>query len=387
MSRRIGLAIGTRAARAVALDPDHAIVAVAESAPTPDQAATVMQLIDRLGVAADEADRVVLATSALVRPLRRPEQCARVGVLRIGAPACAAVPPFNRWPTDLTAAVRGPVEMVRGGHGYDGRPSADLEVAAVEAFARRCRGAVDAVAVTAVHAQANRAHEELAARLLTDVLGPEIPVVTGGDDGGLGLLERENTAILDAALSPAARRTTDDVAAALAERGMTDELYLLRGNGTAFPAPAAAARPLRTVGALRGAAQVGAAHCAGEDRRPQETGRLVEVLGIRTNLRELRLPAAPAADAHAAAVGAAIAEAAGSIDRIFWLGQRSRSDAIAEARQLAEQAAIRAGADPLRLREPTVHEALMTYVPSSCMRIRVQAVGPILTVARPGEQP
>jgi hypothetical protein len=73
-------------------------------------------------------------------------------------------------------------------------------------------------------------------------------------------------------------------------------------------------------------------------------------------------------------------EAAGSTDRIFWLGERTRAEVIAEARVMAEQSAIRAGADPRRLRVPAVHEALMTYVPASCIRIRVQAVGPILTL-------
>lgn len=441
-ARRIGVAVGAGKATAAVLGRDDEVSARATLPAGPDLADTVAALFDRLGTAAaaEDLSRVVVATSALTRPLHRPEQCARVGVLRIGAPACAAVPPFTQWPSALAGAVVGPIAMVRGGHGYDGRASADLDVAAVEAFGRRCRGVVAAVAVTAVHAQASRAHEEQAALLLGDLLGPDIEIVTGGDDGGLGLLERENTAVLDAALAPAARREVDRIAAVMSRRGMPDELYVLRGDGTVFPAQAAARRPLRTVGALHSAARVGGAHLAGEtsavvvdddgarvrisseiDGRPQESGRLVEVAGIRTNLRELRvttLPAHPRREAferavagldaplvlvgaagrfsdaqlpgrilrppdaaYAAAIGAAVGEAAGSVDRIFWLGERGRAEAIAEARTLAEQAAIRAGADPLRLRAPAVHEALMTYVPASCIRIRVQAVGPILTVS------
>ena len=175
----------------------------------------------------------------------------------------------------------------------------------MEAFGRRCHGAVGAVAVTAVHAQASRAHEEQAALVLGDVLGPDVAIVTGSDDGGLGLLERENTAVLDAALAPAARRVLDGIAALMAARGMPDELYVMRGDGTVFPAQAAARRPLRTVGALH------VRISSPIDGRPQESGRLVEVLGIRTNLRELRvtqvpahLPRAASADAeYAAAIG------------------------------------------------------------------------------------
>ncbi len=452
MSGRIGLAVGGRQATAVVLGSDNEVLARAavssgDLGADGAIAAAVAALFESLGNAAAPGTvaRVVLAT-ALSRPLYRPADCAAVGVLRIGAPAGNAVPPFTRWPTDLTRVVRGRVAMVRGGHEYDGRRSAPVDLAAVQAFGLECRGQVAAVAVTAIHAQANRDDEDQAARVLGDVLGPEVPVITGGQDGGLGLLERENTAVLDAALAPAARRTIDQLAAVMTARGLPDELYLVRGDGTAFPAQAAARRPLRTVGALHSSARSGGAQLAGtstavvlddDGRRmrisavvggwPQESGRLVEVLGIRTNLRELRvtdvpertraaaiaraaagldaplvlvgdaeqLPDAvlpdsvagralrPADGKYAAAIGAAVAEAAGSTDRIFWLGGRSRGEAIAEARLLAEQDAIRAGADPRSLRVPAVQEALMTYVPAPCIRIRVRAVGPILTAARP----
>lgn len=449
--RRIGLAIGRRDACAVVLGPEHEVLARAVlpdnannyDPPDADPAATVAALLDALGAAAapERVARIVLA-AALTRPLHRPAECARVGVLRIGAPATASVPPFPSWPDRLTAAVRGPVALVAGGHEYDGRVAAPLDRAAVEAFARTCRTRrepVAAVAVTAVHAQANGEHEQEAAVLLADALGPEVPVVTGGDEGGLGLLERENAAILDAALAPTARRVMDGVGAVLAERGLVDELYLVHGDGTVFPAQSAARRPLRTVGALHSSARVGGVHLAGEatvvvidddgrrvrvsaavDGWPQESGRLVEVLGIRTNLREVRVTEAPA-DApgptiaravagltgplvlvrnarrlpdlllpgrvlrpddapFAAAIGAAVGEAAGTVDRIFWLGERSRAEVVAEARGLAAEAAIRAGADPRRVRIGTVSETLMTYVPTSCIRIRVRAVGPVLTV-------
>ncbi len=436
---RVGLAVGGALDAGVVLDAEDEVLARCAVPGEGGLAHRVAALFDALGDAVEPAaiDRVVLATS-LTRPLYRPKACALVGVLRIGAPAGNSVPPFTRWPADLTAVVRGPVSMVAGGHDYDGREAAALDAGAVEAFAQRCRGVARAVAVTAINAQANRAHEERAARILGDVLGPDIPVVTGGDEGGLGLLERENAAVLDATLSPAAHRALDEVFAVMAARGMPDELYLLRGDGTVFPAQSAARRPFRTAGALHSSARTGGVHLAGEstvvvvdddgrglrvsssvDGWPQESGRLVEVLGIRTNLRELRVTAVPPesrsdmleravagldapvvlvrgaarlpdyvlpdrvlrpADAdYAAAIGAAVGEAAGSTDRIFWLGERTRTEVIAEARQLAEQSAVRAGADPRRLRVGAVHETLMTYVPASCIAMRVRAVGPVLS--------
>lgn len=81
---------------------------------------------------------------------------------------------------------------------------------------------------------------------------------------------------------------------------------------------------------------------------------------------------------HAAvanAIGAAIAQVSGEVDRVFSLEGRSRDSALAEAKAEAERLAVEAGADPATVSVVEVDEIPLAYLPSNAVRIRVKAVG------------
>ncbi|MGV9295969.1 hydantoinase/oxoprolinase N-terminal domain-containing protein [Amycolatopsis sp. NPDC003676] len=411
--------------RAAALDETSRIVASYRGT---DSAA---RLLDALlaKVDAEAVDRVV---AILPEPV---PTGSRIGILRIGG--ATALPPLAGWPVEMSTALAGPVATVRGGHEYDGTASAPLDLAAVVEFARRCAGNVRAVAVSGVHGLENPDHEQQAATLLAEVLGPDVPVRKGSETEAIGLLERENTAVLDASLAEFTRARIEELGTAVRKHNPKAELYLVRGDGTVLPELAAQRHATACLGAARAALLHGAARLAGvpaavvveatgsqilvgttRDGLLPESGAHREFGGIRIGWRlprltvldrEGSLPAAvararyghddlpvvligdrPLPDALrppdadlAAAVGAATAEAAGSVDRIFWQGAGGREDSAARARQLARDAAIRAGADPRTLRETPVKEALMTYVPVPAARLQATAVGPILEPVAP----
>jgi len=81
--------------------------------------------------------------------------------------------------------------------------------------------------------------------------------------------------------------------------------------------------------------------------------------------------------AVANAYGAAIAEASGEVDRVYRYDSSSREACLADARQLATEAAIRAGADPDQVRITAVAEIPMSYVPGGGCRVQVKAAGPL----------
>jgi N-methylhydantoinase A/oxoprolinase/acetone carboxylase beta subunit len=79
--------------------------------------------------------------------------------------------------------------------------------------------------------------------------------------------------------------------------------------------------------------------------------------------------------AVANAVGAAIAQVSGEVDQIFQ--NLSRDDAIARARQLAEDKVVEAGADCTTLNVVEVEDLLLSYLPGNSLRTRVRVVGEI----------
>ncbi|MCW2948080.1 MAG: Hydantoinase/oxoprolinase [Actinoallomurus sp.] len=82
------------------------------------------------------------------------------------------------------------------------------------------------------------------------------------------------------------------------------------------------------------------------------------------------------------AFGAAIAEASGAVDRVYRYEPKGRGACLAEARELASAAAVRAGADPDRLRITSVHEVPLSYLPGRACRVQVKAAGPLAGAAR-----
>src|SRR2546422_607780 len=79
--------------------------------------------------------------------------------------------------------------------------------------------------------------------------------------------------------------------------------------------------------------------------------------------------------AVANAVGAAIAQISGEVDYTVTLGTRSRDEALAQAKALALERAITAGAHPHTVEVVDVEEIPLTYLPSNALRLRVKAVG------------
>jgi N-methylhydantoinase A/oxoprolinase/acetone carboxylase beta subunit len=81
--------------------------------------------------------------------------------------------------------------------------------------------------------------------------------------------------------------------------------------------------------------------------------------------------------AVANAYGAAIAEASGTIDRVFRYEGPGREACLEEARNLAIDAATRSGADPTKVRITSVQEVPLSYVPGQACRVQVKAAGPL----------
>ena len=80
------------------------------------------------------------------------------------------------------------------------------------------------------------------------------------------------------------------------------------------------------------------------------------------------------------AIGVAIAQVSGTIDRVFSLEKMSRTEAIDEATVFARERAKTAGADPDTVDILDLEEIPLAYLPGNTIRIKVKAVGSLKTV-------
>ena len=77
------------------------------------------------------------------------------------------------------------------------------------------------------------------------------------------------------------------------------------------------------------------------------------------------------------AIGAAIAQVGGQVERVYALDSGSREEAIADCTAAAIERAEAAGADRASIEVVDIEEVPLTYVPSNATRVRVKAVGNI----------
>ncbi|MDH5224164.1 MAG: hydantoinase/oxoprolinase family protein [Actinomycetota bacterium] len=77
------------------------------------------------------------------------------------------------------------------------------------------------------------------------------------------------------------------------------------------------------------------------------------------------------------AIGAAIAEVSGSVDRVVNLGAGGREAALREAREDAHERAVLAGAAADRVRIVELEEIPLAYLSRPAVRIRAKAAGPL----------
>jgi N-methylhydantoinase A/oxoprolinase/acetone carboxylase beta subunit len=75
------------------------------------------------------------------------------------------------------------------------------------------------------------------------------------------------------------------------------------------------------------------------------------------------------------AVGAAIAQISGEVDRVYVLSELSREQALSAAKKEAADQAIAAGADPGTIRIVDVDDVPLAYLPGNATRIRIKTVG------------
>lgn len=75
------------------------------------------------------------------------------------------------------------------------------------------------------------------------------------------------------------------------------------------------------------------------------------------------------------AVGAAIGQISGEVDRVYALSEMSREAALGDAKEEATRKAAEAGADPRTVQIVDVEEVPLAYLPSNATRIHVKAVG------------
>ncbi len=304
---RIGVDVGGTNTDAVLMDGSS----VASSIKTPTTAnvsegiaKALRAVIEDSGIDRAMIDGVMIGTTHFTNAVVERKHLTPTACIRLGLPATVCLPPMVDWPDDLREMVGGNAHLAHGGHEFDGREISEYQPDEVRAIAEKIRDAgLDAIAISSVFSPVNATFEEQSAEIVRSVI-PGANITLSSEIGRIGLLERENAAIMNSCLRQLAARTVDGFKAALDELQITAPFYISQNDGTLMNADFAKEYPVLTFASGPTNSMRGAAFLSGlrdaivvdvggtttdigvlQHGFPRVAALAVDIGGVRTNFR------------------------------------------------------------------------------------------------------
>ena len=510
---RIGIDVGGTNTDAVIMQEGKILTGV-KSATTADVMSGVVEslvkALENTGIKKSDVSGVMIGTTHFTNAVVERRHLSRTAAVRLCLPAAQCLPPMVDWPDDIREAVGGKFWMAKGGNEFDGRQISAIDEEELTQIARAIqKEGITSVAICSVFSPVNDEMEKKAMEIMKKVLaGADFTL--SSEIGRLGILERENAAIMNASLRSLSSRTVDAFGKALLKVGIDCPYFITQNDGTLMGTDFVKAYPVLTFASGPTNSMRGASYLTGEENAividvggtstdvgalikgfPRPASTTVDVGGVRTNFRmpdvfsialgggtivetgkngeNIRIgpqsvgyrifeegllfggstltttdvavglgiaeigDAAPAREygekllreikgridsmiinavermrvspekipvlavgggsilipekvgdlpvikpenfAVANAVGAAIGQISGEVDRIFSLANLSREEALADARKEATEKAIAAGAKPETIELLDQEDVPLAYLPGNATRIRLKVVG------------
>ncbi|MBG9693497.1 hydantoinase subunit beta [Lysinibacillus sphaericus] len=306
---KIGIDVGGTNTDAILLDYNSQLIYGVKSPTSLDIKSgieqSLQQLLQGANIDKTKITHAMLGTTQCTNAIVERKKLARVGVIRLGYPATASVLPYTAWPSDMIDKLSGNYAIAHGGYEYDGQLLSALNHAEITKLLEEWRDQVESIAIVGVFSSIKNDQELQVRDWIRAIYGEDFPVSCSSLIGSVGLIERENATILNAALCKVIETTTQGFIQALQAEGIFNvDVYLCQNDGTLMSIDYAKQFPILTIAcgptnSIRGASYLsqiqntmvldvgGTTSDIGvlQDGFPRESSVAVEVGDIRTNFR------------------------------------------------------------------------------------------------------
>jgi len=304
---RIGIDVGGTHTDAVILDGDK-VIAATKALTSADVISGVTNALDVIlkdgGVRQDKIQTVMIGTTQFTNAIVERRELSQMAAIRIGLPSGRGMPPMIDWPADMVEAINAKIYELHGGYLYDGFKLADMRQDEIDNVIKDLiKHEIKNVAIASAFSPMNAEPEILLGKAIQKAI-PDARITLSHNFGRLGLMERENAAIMNTTLLPFAQKVVSSFLGALKNRGLNCSAYISQNDGTlmssefvqSYPALTFASGPTNS---LRGAYKLtgltdaivvdigGTTSDIGvlQNGFPRESNVVVDIGGIRTNFR------------------------------------------------------------------------------------------------------
>lgn len=263
----------------------------------------ISALLKQANISGKQIKHAMLGTTQCTNAIVEKRGLDRVGMIRLALPSSCSVPPLCGWSESWQHLLGEHFYQAHGGYEYDGQLIADINEAEIRGLCKKMAGQVDSIALCGVFSPVNAEQELQVAKWVKEEL-PDVHLSLSHKIGSLGMLERENATILNAALQGTAQRFVHGFCNALTKHNILVKPYFGQNDGTLMSQDFALKYPILTVAcgptnSIRGASHLiqlqdamvvdvgGTTSDIGvlNHGYPRESSVAVELGEVRTNFR------------------------------------------------------------------------------------------------------
>lgn len=303
----IGVDVGGTNTDAVLLDGSRVIASI-KSPTTHDVGSGIVKAISSIlessRCAVSDVGSVMIGTTQFTNAFVEGKKLVPVAVVRAGLPATRSILPMTEFPAHLISQIGRQSYLVEGGYNFDGTQINPLDESAVAEAAHDIKKrAIKSVVVSGVFTPINDTMEMRMAEIIRQEV-PDVEVTLSSEIGRIGLIERENAAIMNASLAQLSSAVIEAFRSALRQLNIHCPFFVSQNDGTLMTSEFAEKYPVLTfasgpTNSMRGAAflsgiQDGIVADIGGTTTdvgvliggfPRESAISVDVGSVRTNFR------------------------------------------------------------------------------------------------------
>ena len=302
---RIGVDVGGTNTDAVVMSSET-VVAGAKSPTTTDILSgvenSILSALTQANKKPDDIEALIIGTTHFVNAIVQRKNLAKTGLIRLSLPSGGSVLPFADWPIELIESMNGKYKLVKGGYEMDGSEISKIdEKEILNAFNELQNLGCNEIAISSVFATVRGDMEQEAYDIIKKH-SPNTNVSLSKDIGGMGLLERENAALINATLKPLAKEVVESFEELRSKLNFKCLMFFTKNDGTLIQSSEVIELPVLTfacgpTNSMRGAAFLskeknalvvdvgGTTTDVGEVKEgfPRQAGTSVTVADVRTN--------------------------------------------------------------------------------------------------------
>jgi N-methylhydantoinase A/oxoprolinase/acetone carboxylase beta subunit len=259
---RIGIDVGGTNTDAVVMDGVN-VVATTKT-PTTENitdgiVSALRTVVKSSNLDVESIDGVMIGTTHFTNAMVERRRLEPTACIRLGLPATVCLPPLVDWPDDLAQVLGNHTYLAHGGHEFDGREISAFDADEVRNIAENIQSkGINAIAISSVFSPVNSEFESKTSEIVRETL-PDANITLSSTIGRIGLLERENAAVMNACLRKLAVATVSGFKEALSEMNISAPFFISQNDGTLMNADFAAEYPVLTfasgpTNSMRGAA-------------------------------------------------------------------------------------------------------------------------------------